>query len=166
MLMELREMTPDDWPAVREIYRQGIETGDATFENEVPDWASWHTSRHAECRLVGESGGVVVGFACVSPASQRAVYAGVGEVMVYVADGSRGEGLGGLLMTALVEATEAEGFWTLQASIFPENVASIRAHERVGFRVVGTRERIGKFRDGRWRDTVIMERRSAVTGSD
>ena len=86
--------------------------------------------------------------------------------MVYVADGSRGEGLGGLLMTALVEATEAEGFWMLQASIFPENIASIRAHERVGFRVVGTCERIGKFRDGRWRDTVIMERRSAVTGSD
>ena len=109
---------------------------------------------------------MAVGFACVSPASKRAVYAGVGEVMVYVADGRRGEGLGGLLMKALVEATEAEGFWMLQASMFPENVASIRAHERVGFRVVGTRERIARFRDGRWRDTLIMERRSAVTGVD
>jgi L-amino acid N-acyltransferase YncA len=166
MPMELREMTPDDWPAVREIYRQGIEAGDATFENEAPDWASGHASRHASCRLVAESGGAVVGFACVSPTSKRAVYAGVGEVMVYVADGSRGEGLGGLLMTALVEATEAEGFWMLQAGIFPENIASIRAHERVESRVVGTREHIARFHDGRWRDTVIMERRSAVTGLD
>lgn len=98
------------------------------------------------------------------PSSKRAVYSGVCEVIVYVAEGHRGQGIGSLLMTSMVEATEAEGIWMLQAGIFPENVASIRAHERVGFRVVGTRERIGRFHDGRWRDTVLMERRSAVTG--
>jgi len=95
MLIELREMTQGDWMDVREIYRQGIDTGDATFENEVPDWASWHAHRHAKCRLVAEGDGAVVGFGCVSLAWQRAVYAGVGEVMVYVAEGSRGDGVGG-----------------------------------------------------------------------
>lgn len=164
MQIELRAMIPDDWPAVREIYRQGIDTGDATFEREVPDWEAWDARRHSKCRFVAESDGTVVGFACVSPSSKRAVYAGVCEVMVYVAEGHRGQGIGSLLMTSMVEATEAEGIWMLQAGIFPENVASIRAHERVGFRVVGTRERIGRFHDGRWRDTVLMERRSAVTG--
>jgi len=164
MQIELRAMIPDDWPAVREVYRQGIDTGDATFEREVPDWAAWDARRHSKCRFVAESDGTVVGFACVSPSSKRAVYAGVCEVMVYVAEGHRGQGIGSLLMTSMVEATEAEGIWMLQAGIFPENVASIRAHERVGFRVVGTRERIGRFHDGRWRDTVLMERRSAVTG--
>lgn len=164
MQIELRAMIPDDWPAVREIYRQGIDTGDATFEREVPDWEAWDARRHSECRFVAESDGTVVGFACVSPSSKRAVYAGVCEVMVYVAEGHRGQGIGSLLMTSMVEATEAEGIWMLQSSIFPENVASIRAHEHVGFRVVGTRERIGRFHDGRWRDTVLMERRSAVTG--
>ena len=163
----LREMTTDDWPSVREIYRQGIETGDATFEEEVPEWEEWDAYRRPDCRIIAEDEhGGVVGFACVSPSSKRAVYAGVCEVMVYVADGARGNGLGGRLMKALVETTEAHGIWTLQASIFPENVASIRAHERVGFRIVGTRDSIGKFHDGRWRDTVIMERRSQDVGRD
>ena len=164
MQIEVREMIPDDWPAVREIYRQGIDSGDATFEREPPDWEAWHARRHPNCRLVAESDGTLIGFACVSPSSKRAVYSGVCEIMVYVAERNRGHGVGSLLMTAIVNATEAEGIWMLESSIFPDNVASIRAHERVGFRVVGTRERIGRFHDGRWRDTVLMERRSAVAG--
>ncbi len=166
MRPELRAMRADDWPAVREIYLQGIATGEATFERAAPDWEAWDAQRYAHCRIVAERGGTVIGFACISPTSNRDVYAGVGEVMVYVGDGSRGEGTGGLLMRALVHETECAGIWTLQAGIFPENVASIRAHERVGFRVVGTRERIGRFHDGRWRDTVLMERRSALVGLD
>jgi phosphinothricin acetyltransferase len=164
MQIEVREMTPDDWPAVREIYRRGIESGDATFEREPPDWETWHARRHPKCRLVAECEETVVGFACVSATSERAVYSGVCEIMVYVAEENRGHGIGGRLMASLVSATEAQGIWTLESSIFPENVASIRVHERVGFRVVGTRERVGRFHDGRWRDTVLMERRSSITG--
>ena len=160
----IREMTRQDWPLVAEIYGQGINTRDATFERDVPTWEVWDASRLKTCRLVAEVDYEVSGFACVSPTSTREVYAGVCEVMIYVADGSRGHGLGGRLMRALVEATEAEGIWTLQASMFRENVASIQLHERVGFRVVWIRERIGRFWDGQWRDTVFMERRSLEVG--
>lgn len=159
-------MTEADWPAVREIYREGIESGHATFETDVPGWESWDSGRRPDCRIVAEEDGRVVGFAAVSPVSKRPVYAGVCEVMVYVADDARGRGIGTRLMRSLVDATESAGIWTLQASIFPENVASIRAHERVGFRPVGRRERIGRFHDGRWRDTVILERRSERVGVD
>ena len=164
--MTTRPLVETDWPTVAEIYRQGIAAGHATFETEVPSWADWNAGRHEACRLVAEIDGVVVGFAALSPVSKRAVYAGVGEVMVYVAEDARGKGVGGVLMAALVKASEEAGFWTLQASIFPENSASVRAHQRVGFRVLGTRERIGRFHDGRWRDTVFVERRSRVTGTD
>ena len=164
--MKLRALVEGDWPAVADIYEQGITAGDATFETDVPPWKAWDASRHPACRIVAEEGGVVVGFAVMSPVSRREVYAGVAEVMVYVAEGSRGRGVGGALMKALVECSESAGIWTLQASVFPENVASIRAHERVGFRVMGTRERIARFHDGRWRDTVIMERRSRNVGLD
>jgi phosphinothricin acetyltransferase len=109
---------------------------------------------------------VVVGFAAVSPASARPAYAGVCEVMVYVAGRVRGKGVGTALMRALVRESERAGIWTLQASIFPENVASIRVHERTGFRIVGQRDRIGRFHDGRWRDTIVLERRSAAVGID
>jgi len=162
----LRPLEAGDWPAVREIYRSGIASGDATFEREVPEWEAWDASRHPEVRRVAERDGRVVGFAALSPVSRRPVYSGVCEVMVYVEAEVRGQGIGGLLMSDLVRASEAAGVWTLQASIFPENVASIRAHERVGFREVGRRERIGRFYDGRWRDTVLLERRSAVTGTE
>ncbi len=162
--MRLRPLTASDWPAVAEIYRQGIAAGDATFETEVPTWESWDGSRHPKCRLVAERKGSVVGFAAVSPVSRREVYSGVAEVMVYVAEAARGQGIGGRLLGALAKCTESESLWTLQASIFPENVASIRAHEAAGFREIGRRERVGRFHDGRWRDTVLMERRSAVTG--
>jgi L-amino acid N-acyltransferase YncA len=157
-------MASADWPAVAEIYRQGIATGDATFETTVPTWEEWDASRHAVARLVAEGPRGIEGFAAVSPVSKRGVYAGVAEVMVYVAADARGRGVGGRLLQALVEATEAAGIWTLQAGIFPENRASIAIHERVGFRVVGRRERLGRFHDGRWRDVVLMERRSEVAG--
>lgn len=164
--MKIRPLVEGDWPVVAEIYRQGIESGHATFETDVPEWEEWDRGRHSECRLVAELDSRLMGFAVVSPVSGRKVYAGVAEVMVYVAADARGRGVGGRLLRELVACSEAVGLWTLQASIFPENVSSIRAHERVGFRVLGIRERIGRFRDGRWRDTVIMERRSDVVGTE
>jgi len=167
MDIRLRPLVPADWESVARIYRQGIDSGDATFERTVPEWDEWDAARRPDCRLMAEDhNGAPLGFAALSPTSKRAVYRGVCEVMVYVAAEARGRGVGGLLMRRLVEASEEAGIWTLQAGIFPENVASIRAHERVGFRVLGTRERVAQFHDGRWRDTVIMERRSASVGLD
>jgi L-amino acid N-acyltransferase YncA len=160
----IRALGAYDWPAVADIYAQGIAAGDATFETVVPGWPEWDAARHPAARLVAESEDGVVGFAAVSPVSKRAVYAGVAEVMVYVAAEARGRGTGRLLLDALVRVTEEAGIWTLQAGIFPENRASIALHERLGFRVVGVRERLGRFHDGRWRDVVLMERRSRVAG--
>lgn len=164
--LHVRELRAADWPAVAEIYRQGIDTGDATFETVVPPWSDWTAARRSDCRLVAEMEGEVVAFAALSPVSYRAVYAGVAEVMVYVADAWRGRGVGGRLLGALVVRSEAAGVWTLQASIFPENEASIAIHRAAGFRVSGTRERVGRGPDGRWRDVTLMERRSPVVGSD
>jgi len=157
--VHVRAMRTADWPTVAAIYRQGIDTGDATFESGVPAWDAWDAARLPGCRLVAEAGDLVVGFAALSPVSRRPVYAGVAE-------DARGRGLGGRLLTALVEHAEAAGLWTLQAGIFPENAASIALHRRAGFRVLGTRERIGCADDGRWRDVVVMERRSDVVGVD
>ena len=166
MEVGIRPLTKGDWPEISRIYREGIETGDATFETAVPSWDSWHESRHPAGRIVAERAGTVVGFAAVSPVSRRAVYRGVAEVMVYVAAHARGEGVGRRLMEALVEATEAAGIWTLQAGIFSENEASVALHRAVGFRVVGTQERLGRTAAGRWRDVVVLERRSARVGTD
>ena len=152
-------MTADDWPAVREIYLEGIATGDATFERTAPEREAWDARHLPHSRLVAADGGEVLGWAALSPVSARAVYAGVAEISVYVAERARGRGVGSRLMEALAAESEANGIWTLQASVFPENGASIRMHQRAGFRVVGTRERIGCM-DGRWRDTVLLERRS------
>jgi len=160
----VRPLARTDWPSVATIYGEGIDTGDATFETVVPSWEAWHEARLPGCRIVAEEEGVVVGFAAVSPVSRRTVYAGVAEVMVYVAARTRGRGVGGILLNALVAEAEAAGLWTLQASIFPENQASIRLHAGAGFRVVGTRTRVGRSGDGRWRDVVLLERRSDVVG--
>lgn len=159
----IEAMQQSDWQAVREIYREGIETGDATFETASPEWSDWDAGHLPHSRLVARDAGAIGGWTAVSPVSRRAVYAGVVEVSVYVAAAHRGAGLGQKLLAALVAESEAHGIWTLQAGIFPENRASIRLHERLGFRTVGRRERIGR-RDGRWRDTVLMERRSKVVG--
>ena len=157
-------MTPEDWPLVRDIYEEGLQTGDATFETVCPDWEEWNSRHHEFCRLVLRPGGTIAGWAALSPVSSRAVYAGVAEVSIYVAAAHRGQGAGRVLMAALVLASEAARIWTLQASIFPENGVSIALHKQHGFRLVGKRERIGCLQ-GRWRDTVLMERRSTSIGS-
>ena len=164
MAISVRAFQPSDWTSAREIYREGIETDDATFETSTPSWPEWDAARHPSCRLVAESDGRVVGFAAVGAVSERPVYAGVCEVMVYVAADARGRGIGRRLLDALVDASEAAGIWTLQAGIFPENRASIALHEAVGFRRVGTRVRLGRFHDGRWRDVTLLERRSERVG--
>ena len=154
-------LTPDDWPAVRAIYAEGIATGQATFETAVPDWAAWDAARMACCRLVARRGAALVGWATLGPVSSRPVYGGVAEVSVYVAAAARGLGVGRALLAALVAASEADGIWTLQAGIFPENAASLALHVACGFRVVGRRERIAQHH-GLWRDTLLLERRSGV----
>jgi phosphinothricin acetyltransferase len=159
----VRVMTADDWPRVRAIYAEGIATGDATFQTSPPSWEEWDAAHLAEPRLVADLRGDVAGWAALSPVSRRAVYAGVAEVSVYVAESARGRGAGRALLEALVRASEAAGLWTLQAGIFPENSASIALHERCGFRVVGRRERIGALY-GSWRDVLLMERRSHRVG--
>lgn len=159
----VRPLTPDDWPAVRSIYAEGIATGNATFEQEPPSWPAWDRSHLSACRLVAEQAGQVVGRAALSRVSDRCVYGGVAEVSVYVSAAVRGQGVGRALLQALVEESERQGLWTLQAGVFPENLASLRVHERCGFRVVGRRERLGRLRD-RWRDVLLLERRSAAVG--
>jgi phosphinothricin acetyltransferase len=159
----IRPMLPTDWDAVRAIYQEGIRTGNATFETEVPDWEKWNRSHLAECRLIVCAGPEVAGWAALSPISAREVYRGVAEVSIYIAEGARGKGIGAQLLAALIAASEEHGIWTLQAAIFPENVASIAIHERHSFRVVGTRERIGCM-NSRWRDVALLERRSTSAG--
>ncbi|MBW3535654.1 MAG: GNAT family N-acetyltransferase [Gemmatimonadetes bacterium] len=156
-------MAPSDADRVLAIYALGIETGDATFQTEAPSWDAWDAAHLAAPRLVAEDGEDVLGWAALSPISSRPVYAGVAEVSVYVAPEARGRGVGGLLLAALVEGSEKVGLWTLQAGIFPENRASVRLHEAAGFRRVGRRERLGR-RDGRWRDVLLLERRSDAVG--
>jgi phosphinothricin acetyltransferase len=167
MMLMVEKMLPRHWESVRAIYLEGLATGHATFEIEAPDWPRWDASHLSSCRLVAlASGGrVVVGWAALSTVSARRVYAGVAEVSVYVSEKLRGAGAGRVLLEALVRESEAEGLWTLQASIFPENEASAALHRACGFREVGRRERIGKLK-GHWRDTVLLERRSNVVGVD
>ena len=162
-MLEIRRLVAADWPAVHEIYEQGIATRAATFETEPPTWEQFDAGRLPDHRLVAVEDGSVVGWAAVSPTSSRECYAGVVEHSVYVAEKARGRGIGAALLEALVESVEAGGIWTIQSSIFPENEASVRLHERAGFRVVGRRERIAKL-DGVWRDTVLVERRSRGAG--
>src|SRR5215472_2251867 len=162
-LVSIDRMTEKDWDAVRAIYLEGIATGNATFETSAPEWEKWDANHLRSSRLVARSSEEVLGWAALSPVSGRCVYAGVAEVSVYVAERARGRKIGSRLLTALVEASEQEGIWTLQAGIFPENISSIEIHKRCGFRVVGTREKLG-IMNGRWRDVVLMERRSRIVG--
>ncbi len=151
-------MSAEDWPAVRAIYAEGIATGDATFETEPPSREEWDATHLRVHRLVARREGSIVGWSAASPVSERCVYGGVVETSVYVAGEARGSGVGRALLEALIRSTEATDTWTLQAGIFPENTASLRLHQACGFRVVGTRERIGQHH-GRWRDVVLLERR-------
>lgn len=157
--MLIRPLEATDWPAARAIFEDGIATGDATFEVEPPPWEQWNRAHLASPRLAAAEDGRVVGWAALSPYSQRECYRGVAEESVYVAADARGRGVGRALLERLVDDSERAGFWTLEAGIFPENEASIALHRRCGFRVVGVRERIGR-RDGTWRDVVLLERRS------
>jgi phosphinothricin acetyltransferase len=159
----LRSMRPADWPPVRAIYAEGIATGDATFETQAPSWDAWDAGHLPHPRIVAAREREVLGWAALSPVSGRCVYAGVAEVSVYVAARARGRGVGRCLLEALIAESEANGIWTLQAGIFPENGGSAALHERCGFRVVGRRERLGRMA-GRWRDVLLLERRSKVTG--
>ena len=166
--ISLRPMAADDAEPVLRIYQEGIDTGHATFAPAAPSWQDWDRTHLRHSRIVAVDGADVVGWAALSGVSSRHVYRGVAEVSVYVGAAARGRGIGRRLLAALVEASEDAGIWTLQAGIFPENPESIALHRKVGFRVLGTRERVGRMASGplagRWRDVVLMERRSAVAG--
>jgi L-amino acid N-acyltransferase YncA len=159
--MELRALRPEDWPAVRAIYQTGIATGNATFETAAPDWPAWDAAHLEAHRLVATEAGRVLAWAALAPVSDRCAYAGVAEDSVYVAPDAQGRGVGRALLQAVVGSAERGGIWTVQTGIFPENQASVRLHEACGFRVVGVRERLGRL-NGRWRDVLLLERRSPV----
>ena len=160
-MIDVVAMREGHWPDVSRIYAEGLATGNATFETEVPSWDRWDASHLRGHRLVAVRDGAVVGWVAVSAVSVRAVYAGVVEVSVYVAEAARGLGVGRALLEVLIASTEAAGIWTIQSGVFPENSASLRLHERLGFEVVGRRRRIGKLA-GVWRDVIAIERRSPV----
>jgi phosphinothricin acetyltransferase len=159
--VKLRDLRPDDWPEVARIFEEGILTGNATFETEVPSWEDWNAAHLAGHRLVAERDGRVVGWIALVPVSPRECYAGVAEVSAYVGEEARGVGVGAELLAALVESSERAGIWTLQTGVFPENEPSLGLLRRFGFRALGTQERIGRMH-GVWRDVVLLERRSEV----
>ena len=163
MTVTIEAFRPEDWEAVRAIYAEGIATGNATFETEVAPWERWNAGHLQSCRLVARREGRVIGWTALSSVSARFAYRGVVEESIYIAGEARGQGIGKRLLSAVIEAAETEGLWTIQTSIFPENTASIALHQACGFRVVGQRERIARLH-GVWRSTVFMERRSQVVG--
>jgi L-amino acid N-acyltransferase YncA len=161
----IEPMTAADWPEVRRIYAEGIATGDATLEREAPDWGHFDRSHPAECRLVARfSSGDVVGWTALGGYSARRVYRGVAWESVYVAEGARGRGVGRTLLEAITGASEAAGYWTLLAGVLAENERSLALHQRVGFRLIGVQRRLGQDARGRWRDVVLLERRSEIVG--
>lgn len=158
-------LRPSHWDAVRVIYAEGIATGHATFETEPPEWEDWDRSHLRFARLIAERDDVVVGWAALAPVYDRCVYSGVAEVSIYVAPDRRGEGIGSRLLGRLIVESEANGIWTLQAGVFPENEGSVALHRKHGFREVGRRERLGML-NGEWRDVLLLERRSPIVGVD
>jgi phosphinothricin acetyltransferase len=159
----LDKMLPADWEAVKQIYEEGIATGNATFQQQAPNWEEWNNDHLSHSRIIAKEDGTILGWAALTGISGRCVYAGVAEVSVYVSDKARGKGVGKKLLQKLIEESEANNIWTLQAGIFPENIASVKIHNASGFRTLGVRERIGQM-NGIWRDTVLMERRSKTIG--
>jgi L-amino acid N-acyltransferase YncA len=164
MNITIRNMQPEDWPSVSSIYQQGISSGISTFETSVPEWEEWDKAHRKTCRFVAVSPeNIVIGWAVLSQISKRDAYHGVAEVSIYISEISRGQGVGKALLKRLVESSENDGIWTLQAGIFAENEASINLHLACGFRVIGRRERIARL-NGSWHDTVLLEKRSLIVG--
>jgi len=159
----ISEMQEDNWLEVSRIYKEGIETGLATFETEIPTWNSWDKSHLKECRFVASDHNKIFGWAALSPVSSRCVYGGVAEVSVYVSKHAWGNKIGEKLLLHLIEKSEKNGYWTLQSGILPDNKASIELHKKAGFRKIGYRERIGQL-DGVWKDNILFERRSGIVG--
>ena len=170
MAITVAAMTTSDWPHVSRIYQEGIDTGNATFATQPPaSWDEWCKNKTNSCNLVARNDEEVIGWAALRPVSSRAVYAGVAEVSVYVSSPARSTGVGSLLLQELIRTSEANGIWTLQAGIFPENQASLQLHFKHGFRVVGLREKLGRMElgefAGKWRDVILLERRSKAVGT-
>ena len=162
----IKKMTETDWQGVVKVYSEGINTGKATFQTELPSFAEWDDSHIKTCRLVAHLGNKVIGWCALSPTSSRCVYAGVAEVSIYIGEEYRGKGIGKALLTNLVKLSEENGFWTLQSGIIKENVGSIVLHKSCGFREIGIREKISKMSNGEWFDVILMERRSKIIGID
>ena len=163
--VKIRQIVPGDWQTVKKIYESGIATGIATFETSAPDWENWNNGHLIFGRLAAIIENEIVGWAALSPVSNRCVYGGVAEISVYVSESHRGKGVGKQLLNNIIAISEQNGIWTLQAGIFTDNFASVKLHESVGFRVIGHREKIGKLK-GKWKDNFILERRSKVVGID
>jgi phosphinothricin acetyltransferase len=162
-MIEIKPLEPLHWNEVRRIYEEGLKTGNATFQTSAPEWDEWDKTHIQTGRLVAIENENILGWAALTPVSGRCVYGGVAEISVYVSENARGKGVGKELLKSLIENSEANGFWTLQAGIFPENVASLKIHEATGFRIIGKREKIGQM-NGHWRDTILLERRSQTIG--
>lgn len=163
--MEIRPITKDNFSEVVEIYKQGLATNIATFQNDLPQWEDWNKGHLDFCRISIYENNKMLGWTALTPVSSRCVYAGVAEVSVYIAQKERGKGIGKILLNELIKQSEANGIWMLQSGIFSENQSSIKLHEKCGFRMVGYREKIGK-KNGIWKDNVLMEHRSKNIGVD
>lgn len=158
------KMKQYDWEQVSNIYLEGIQTGKATFQSEIPSFENWNKSHVSSCRLVVRDGNEVLGWTALSPTSSRCVYVGVAEVSIYIGQKYRGQGIGKMLLERLIELSEENGFWTLQSGIIRENTSSIELHKKCGFREIGIREKVAKMNNGDWHDVVLMERRSKIVG--
>ena len=163
--MEIRPITKDNFSEVVEIYKQGLATNIATFQNDLPQWEEWQKGHLDFCRISIYEKNIMLGWTALTPVSSRCVYAGVAEVSVYIAQNERGKGIGKILLNELIKQSEANGIWMLQSGIFSENQSSIKLHEKCGFRMVGYREKIGK-KNGIWKDNILMEYRSKNIGVD
>ena len=159
----IRKMTQKDGPRVLEIYKMGIETGNATFETSIPCWEDWNSGHLKHSRFVYTDNGKVLGWVALSPVSSRSAYEGVAEISIYIDTDTLGKGIGSLLIYQVITSSEEHGIWSLHSSVFPENTVTLKLHEKFNFRIIGTREKIAQI-DGKWRDTILLERRSAMTG--